>query len=91
MHTKDETLKSFKSYEAMATSHFNTPISRLRCDSGGEYVSKEMGAFCEGKGIVLEYTTTCSPELNGVSERMNRTLAERTRSMLIEANFPKYL
>ena len=39
MHTKEETLKSFKSYEAMATSHFNTPISRLRCDNGGRYVS----------------------------------------------------
>ena len=91
MKSKDETLQSFKSYEAMATSHFNLSISRLRCDNGGEYVSGEMKTFCDTKGIVLEYTTPYSPELNGVSERMNRTLAERTRSMLIEANLPKYL
>jgi hypothetical protein len=32
-----------------------------------------------------------TPEQNGVAERLNRTLVERTRAMLLESNLPKYL
>ncbi|KAF2890896.1 hypothetical protein ILUMI_15277, partial [Ignelater luminosus] len=41
MKYKSETLLYFKAFETMATAHFGTKISRLRCDQGGEYVSKD--------------------------------------------------
>ena len=91
MRTKDATLKCFKSYESMATSYFNQKISRLRCGNGSEYVAQDLKTLWYPKGNVLEYTMSCFPEFNGASERMIRTLAEKTRAMIIEANLPNYL
>ena len=55
MRKKSETLDHFKTYYAMATSHFNRKIARIRCDNGGEYTSKKFKEFCAQKGIVIEY------------------------------------
>ena len=41
------------------------------------------------KGIRLEFTVSKMPELNGLAERMNRTIMERVRSMLAHAKLPK--
>ena len=41
------------------------------------------------KGIRLEFTVPKTPELNGLAERMNRTIMERVRSMLGHAKLPK--
>lgn len=88
---KSEALEHFKAYYAMASSHFNRPIARLRCDNGGEYSSTEFSNFCKEKGVVIEYTPPYTPQLNGVSERMNRTLCEKAKAMLAEAELPKFL
>ena len=44
---------------------------------------------CRSKGIRLEFTVPKTPELNGLAERMNRTIMERVRSMLAHAKLPK--
>ena len=89
MRKKSETLDHFKTYYAMATSHFNRKIARIRCDNGGEYTSKKFKEFCAQKGIVIEYTTPYTPQLNGVSERLNRTLCERAKAMIAEAKLSR--
>ncbi|KAK3894704.1 hypothetical protein Pcinc_001550 [Petrolisthes cinctipes] len=54
-------------------------------------VNKEL-EFCEAcvkdEGIRHEYTIPKTPEQNGVSERMNRTLVEQIRAMLIDSGLP---
>ena len=40
-------------------------------------------------GIKHELTVSQTPEQNGVAERMNRTLVESVRSMLVGANLPQ--
>ena len=89
MKKKSEILQHFKAYHAMATSHFNRPMARVRCDNVGEYMSKEFKRFCAEKGIVIEYTTPYTPQLNGVSERLNRTLCERAKAMVAEAKLDR--
>ena len=64
-------------------------VERLRCGNGGEYVPGKLSEFCKKNGIIQELTTPYTPELNAVSERMNRTLVEQAQSMLAEANLPK--
>jgi transposase InsO family protein len=91
MAEKSETFRFFKAYEAMATAHFNLSISRFRCDRGTEYLSDEMKTFFESKGIQYECTIRDTPQQNGVSERMNRTIAEKARCMLLESGLNKYL
>jgi len=91
LKNKSEVTDCFKEYKSMAEAHFGCKVSRLRCDNGGEYRSNEMKSLCKSEGVTLEYTTPHTPELNGVSERMNRTLLERAKSMLIESKAPKEL
>lgn len=89
MSSKDEVIDRFREYEALVTAHFGTRIARLRTDNGGEYVSEAMREFCRKKGISMELTVPYTPQQNGVSERMNRTLMERARALLAESGFGK--
>jgi len=86
---KSDTFNKLKIFEALATAHFGTRMSKLRCDNGGEYTSKALKEFCEGKGIEIQYTSPYCPQQNGHAERLNRTLCEKGRSLLIEGNLPK--
>ena len=86
---KSEVFAKFKEFEAMATAHFGRKISKLRCDNGREYVGKNLQNFCKEKGIQLVLTVPYTPQQNGVSERLNRTLMEKVRSMLFESKLPK--
>lgn len=66
-------------------------VKRIRSDNGGEYHANRLVEFCRQKGIRQEFTMTYTPQENGVSERMNRTLCDKTRTMLAETNLPKHL
>jgi transposase InsO family protein len=61
----------------------------LRTDNGGEYVNERFKKFLQKQGITHQLTTPYTPEQNGVAERMNRTLIERVRCMLIDADLDK--
>jgi len=53
----------------------------LRSDNGGEYCSKEFDRYCSENGIRREKTVPGTPQENGVSERMNKTIMEHARCM----------
>jgi hypothetical protein len=63
-------------------------VQKVRSDRGGEYGNKVLAEFAARKGIVMEVTAGYSPESNGAAERLNRTLLERVRAMLIDASLP---
>ncbi len=86
LHYRSEITEKFQEYYTYMLNKFNISIGTLRCD--GEYNSTELQTFCRGKGIVIEMTPRYSPELNGVAERMNRTLAEASMCLLIEGHLP---
>jgi len=48
-------------------------------------LNKELGQFLKQKGIVHQTTAPFTPEQNGVAERFNRTLKQKVRCMLVEA------
>lgn len=89
LKNKSEVLNKLKEYYNYATQHFNGNLLKLRSDNGGEYVSHELQEFCRDKGIKLEYTVPYNPQMNGVAERMNRTLTEKARTILIDSNLDK--
>lgn len=94
---KSEVFQKFKEFVAMAEAQHCTKVKRLDCstiaklkaDNGGEYISNELKAFCRERGIQIIYTVPSNPERNGVAERLNRTLAEKARTMLLAANLEK--
>ena len=63
-------------------------LKAVRANIGGEYQG-QFKEYCRSEGIQLEYTVPKMPELNGLAERMNRTIMERVRSMLAHAKLPK--
>lgn len=91
LSNKSDVTKYVMEYEAKVTAKFNSKIHRFRCDNGGEYVSTHFKNFCIKQGISLEYTTPYTPELNGVAERMNRTILEKARCIIYHSNVNKKL
>lgn len=91
LETKTEVLKHFKKYVNMAEAHFGKRISRFRCDNGKEYDNAEFKNFCSERGIKIEFTISYTPQQNGVSERFNRTVVEKARTLLADAKLGQEL
>lgn len=64
-------------------------IKKLRIDDGGEYEDTRLKKLCFEYGIRMERTVPRTPQRNGVAERMNRTLTERSRSLRVQSGLPK--
>lgn len=58
---------------------------RIRHDWGGEYRSRVLDDFNKAEGINAEYSAPYAPQQNGKAERANRTLKERVRAALLDA------
>ncbi|XP_073148775.1 retrovirus-related Pol polyprotein from transposon TNT 1-94 isoform X1 [Henckelia pumila] len=86
---KSNVFEVFKVFKARVELDSDKKIKCLRTDNGGEYTSDEFDAFCQHEGIKRQFTTAYTPQQNGVAERMNRTLLDRTRAMLSNAGLPK--
>lgn len=73
----------------MVEAQFGTKFSRLRCDNSGENTSNNIKEFCFQKGIKTELTIPYTPEQNDHAERMNRTLIEKDRVLLLQSSLGK--
>ena len=89
IRAKSEVLKKFKDLEVLVRNKYMKTIKILRSDNGGEYLSSEFDQFLKSKGIEKQLSVPYTPQQNGVAERMNRTLVECARTMMIHANLPK--
>ncbi|KAJ9561710.1 hypothetical protein OSB04_006870 [Centaurea solstitialis] len=63
-------------------------IKFLRSDRGGEYLSDEFDNHLMECGIVSQLTPPYTPQMNGVSERRNRTLLDMVRTMMCHSTLP---
>lgn len=88
---KSEAGENLINYIKLVRTQFGNKTKRLRVDNGGEFTSKYLQNYCKSKGIIIEYTVPYTPQQNGVSERMNRTLLEKVRTKFAETNLPRHL
>lgn len=63
-------------------------MKTLRTDQGTEFQGV-LSDYCARKGIARQTSTVYTPEQNGRAERLNRTLIERARALLLEHGLPK--
>lgn len=80
---KSDVYSKLIEFVSMAEAYHNCRVSKIKLDNGGEYSSNDLKDYCKQKGIQLLYTVPYNPEMNSVAERLNRTLVEKARSMLI--------
>lgn len=89
MKKKSEALQKFVHFKNFVEKQIDTSIKTLRSDGGKEYDNNALENFCAEHGIKYEKTAPYSPQQNGVSERMNRTIVEKVRCMLYDAKMSK--
>ncbi|KAE8700517.1 hypothetical protein F3Y22_tig00110556pilonHSYRG00215 [Hibiscus syriacus] len=89
LKTKDEVFERFKDWLTLTENKMETKLKHLRTDNGLEYFSEQFNELCRKNGITRHKTVRNTPQQNGLAERMNRTLLERVRCMLLNAGLPK--
>jgi hypothetical protein len=82
LKSKSETFGRFRSLKAQI---------EAKTDSGGEYLSSEFTTYYTEHDIKRELTEALTLQHNGVSERRNCTLMERSRSMSSACKLPSFL
>ncbi|KAD6119012.1 hypothetical protein E3N88_10283 [Mikania micrantha] len=88
MKHKHETFEKFKEFQNEVENQLGKTIKALRSDRGGEYLGLEFINHLKERGIVSQPTPPDTPQLNGISERRNRTLLDMVRSMMCRTNLP---
>lgn len=87
---KHEVFKCFEDFHKLVTNHFSSKICILRSDNGTEYTSKIMTNYLSNQGIMHQTSCVGTPQQNGVAERKNRDLLEKTRALMQQTNVPKH-
>ncbi|KAJ1530149.1 hypothetical protein ONE63_005080 [Megalurothrips usitatus] len=82
---KSETFEKFQEFKSRMELESGNKLKCLRTDNDKVYLSTECQEFLKNHGISHETTVEYTPEQNGVSERMNRTLLDKARTMLLDA------
>ncbi|GJQ79318.1 hypothetical protein Trydic_g16185 [Trypoxylus dichotomus] len=71
---RNEAAEYLKEFIEEAEALQNIKVAKVRCDNGG---------------IVLGFTIPYTPQLNGKAERLNRTLLEKARALIFDAQISK--
>ena len=89
LKSKDEALVRFKEWKTLAERQIGKKVKKIRTNNGLEYFSKQFNKLCADEGIARHKTVRGTPQENGLAERMNRTILERVRCMIINVGLPK--
>ncbi|KAH9650014.1 hypothetical protein KPL70_026198 [Citrus sinensis] len=91
LRTKDQVFGKFKDWKALVENQIGKKVKKLRIDNGLEYCNKMFDDFCASEGIGRHRTVRMTPQQNGLAERMNMTLMNKVRCMMIQSKLPKGL
>ena len=86
---KGVVFSTFKDWKIMIEKQIGRQVKRLHTDNGLEFCFDEFNSLYKKEGIVRHRIVRHTPQQNGVAERMNRTLMEKVKCMLFNAQLPK--
>ena len=78
-------LQEFKLFQKL----IEKVVKKLKCirtDNGDEYC-EPFDEYCRNHGIQHQKKPPKTPQLNGIAERMNRTLVRRMRCLLLSHSY----
>ena len=89
LKTKDGVQKCISHFITQMDSQYGLRIKVLRTDNGKEYINQQVERILEQSGITHQTSIAYNPQQNGRAERINRTLLDKVRFMLIESGMQK--
>ncbi|BES91785.1 Hypothetical protein2 [Nesidiocoris tenuis] len=91
LKSKSEAETHLRSYISGLRAQKGIYSSRIRMDNAAEFRTNSFRKFCRIRGIKMEYSIPYSPQMNGVSENIQKTLVAKVRCMFSDTNLPRHL
>lgn len=89
MKNKSDAFGKFKEWKVMIETQSRKKVKRLRIDNGLEFWGDEFTSFCKDNSMIRHHIVKKTPPQNGLAERANRTIMEKTICMLSNPNLSK--
>lgn len=89
LKSKNQAFDRFCSFKRFVENQTGFHIKKFRSDNGTEFVSDIFKKFLDKFGIQHQLSIAYTPQQNGLAERTIRTITEKARCMLQDANLPK--
>ncbi|GKB55901.1 retrovirus-related pol polyprotein from transposon TNT 1-94, partial [Tanacetum coccineum] len=89
LNFKHDAFGKFKVWKQLVENWNRRTIKKLRTDNGLEFCNREFEQLCIESGIARHLTVVETLQQNRLAERMNRTLMDKVRCLLIHSGLPK--
>ncbi|GJW27376.1 retrotransposon protein, putative, ty1-copia subclass [Tanacetum coccineum] len=86
---KHEAFGKFKEWKQLVENQTGRTVKKVRTDNGLEFCNREFKQLCVESRIARHLTVAGMPQQNGLAKRMNRTLMDKVRCLLIQSGLPK--
>ena len=69
LEDKSKTMGIFKIFVKQTQNEFESSVVKVRSDNGTEFMNTQVEELCNDMGIKHEFSSTYTPQQNGVVER----------------------
>jgi hypothetical protein len=80
--SKGEAANAIRRVQAAAEPECGRKLHLLRTNNGGEFTIAEFMSYCADEGVQRHYSTSCSPQQNGIIEWHNQMVVGMARALL---------
>jgi transposase InsO family protein len=81
-------VNAIKRAHAVVEAECSCKLRVLRTDNGDEFTVAEFTSYCADEDVQRHYSTSYSPQQNGVVERCNQTVVGMARALLKQRGMP---
>jgi hypothetical protein len=89
LSTKGDFVSRFKEWVAQYVESRGFKVNVIRCDNGTEIKNFKFNEFLTYISARAEFTSTYSPQSDGVAERANQTILAISNTLRLAGNFPE--
>ena len=91
LQDKSQGFQKFLDFLTYIENQTQLPVQAIGLDEGTEFSPSELRQLANQKGISLRTSAPATPAQNRRSERARRSITQRARTALIDAQLPEYL
>lgn len=81
----DIVLSAFRKLDTFIQTQFSKRVQHLQTDNGREFVNRKMSQYLNERGIEHRTSAPGRHEMNGIAERINRTVSNLIRCMIFDS------